>query len=352
MKDEFDLRLRTRLERLAEAVPVPVGRPEAGSIDVVRPRLAARSSVGTLAIAGSALLVLVAAIVIRGPARAPATGAQSPPAVVATGPTQSASAATVVPSARPTMPPAGVALPYPDGCAAYGLSTRRCDYIVAWAKRGAGYGETDQVRAQLLGDPECPDGSTTCSVVRTMSFIVRVRLIGPDGVSSDVPVFCGVEGNHSLLCTDKPVIQRRSPTMGGYTDVPCAGEAPDNPCASPVPTPDASAVAAARPLHVPRLDIPIDHIGTYTIQVGEASLPNGILSEASFDLVNESPTNVLVSSDGVFLQIESLDGGLPFENIYAHGWHPGTERVSATLTFTVESYDPGAVLEVTNLTVR
>ena len=100
------------------------------------------------------------------------------------------------------------------------------------------------------------------------------------------------------------------------------------------------------------MDIPIDHAGTYKIPVGEATLPNGILSEASFDLGNESPTNVLVSSDGVFLQIESLDGGLPFENIYAHGWHTGTERVSATLTFTVESFESGAVLEVTNLTVR
>jgi hypothetical protein len=249
------------------------------------------------------------------------------------------------------MPPAGVVLPYPDGCAAYGLSTLRCDYIVAWAKQGAGYGETDQVTVQLLGDPACPEGSTTCSVVRTTSFIVRVRLIGLDGESSDAPVFCGLGGNHSLLCTDTPVIQRRSP-MAGYTDVPCAGEAPENPCASPVPAPDASALAAARPLEVSRLDIPIDHIGTYKIQVGQADLPNGILSEAKFDLSNDSPTNFLVSSGGVFLQIESLDGGLPFENIYAHGWHTGTERVSATLTFTVESFDPGAVLEVTNLTVH
>jgi len=352
MTDEFDLRLRTRLERLAEAVPVLAARPGAVSIDIVRTRLAARSSVGTLAVAAAGLVVLVAAIIVGGPARSPASGAKSPPAVVATGRPPSASTpSTAAPSVRPTMPPAGVALPYPEGCATYDLSTRRCAYIVAWAKGGAGYGETDQVTVQLLGDPACPDGSTTCSVMRTMDFIVRVRLIGPDGVSSDAPVFCGLGGDRSLLCTDTPVIQRRSP-MAGYTDVPCTGEAPENPCASPVPSPDASALAAARPLEVSRLDIPIDHVGTYTIPVGEASLPNGILSEATFDLSNDSPTNLLVSSDGVFLQIESLEGGLPFENIYAHGWHTGTERVSATLTFTVESFDPGAVLEVTNLTVQ
>ncbi|MEA2653773.1 MAG: hypothetical protein QOI37_1000 [Chloroflexota bacterium] len=140
--------------------------------------------------------------------------------------------------------------------------------------------------------------------------------------------------------------------MAGYTDVPCTGEAPENPCASPVPSPDASALAAARALEVSRLEIPIDHVGNYRVPVGEARLPNGLLSEAAFGLSNDSPTNFLVSSDGVFLQIVSLDGGLPFENIYAHAWHKGVERVSATLTFTVETFDPGAVLEVTNLTVH
>jgi hypothetical protein len=256
-------------------------------------------------------------------------------------------------SAPPTRPPVGVVLPYPDGCAAYGLSARRCAYIVAWAQTEAGYDAADQVRAELLGDPDCPDGSTDCHVNRTQSFIVRVRITGPDGASSDHSVSCGVGGGSTLLCTETPVIERHGPTTpnSGFRDTPCSGEAPDG-CASPVPRPGASERAAARALVVPYLSIPIDHVGGYTVDVGDAILPNGILTEATFELGNESPTNMLVSPDGVSLGIDSLDGGRPFENIYEHGWHPGTERVHATLTFSVESYEPGAVLEVIGISVR
>lgn len=261
---------------------------------------------------------------------------------------------TAGPSEGPTQPPAGVALPYPEGCAAYSLSARRCAYIVAWAKEEAGYGDADQVRAELLGDPDCPDGTTDCVINRTQSFIVRVRVTGPDGASSDHSVSCGVGGESTLLCTETPVIERHGPTTAnsGYWDVPCSGEAPDNSCASPLPTIDPSTAAESRPLEVAALSIPIDHVGEYTVEVGAAILPNGILSEGTFDLVDESPTDMLISPDGISLRVDSLDDGRPFFNIYEHGWHPGTERVRATLTFTVESYDPGAVLEVTNILVR
>ena len=249
------------------------------------------------------------------------------------------------------MPAAGVALPYPDGCAAYGLSTRRCDYIVSWAKTEAGYGATDDVAVQLLGDPDCPDGSTDCRPNRTMGFVVRVRINGANEASTDEPVFCGIGGEATLLCTDTPVIRTSTPTTNGYRDVPCNGEAPDS-CASPVPRPDAAARVAARPLVVPRLSIPIDHVGDYTVDVGEATLPNGILSNATFGLANASPSDLLITADGVALGVDSLEGGPPFVSIYEHGWHAGTERVRATLTFTVESFQPGAVLEVIDISVR
>lgn len=249
------------------------------------------------------------------------------------------------------MPPAGVALAYPDGCAAYALSARRCAYIVSWAKDQAGYGDVDQVQAELLGDPDCPDGSTTCSMNRTQSFVVRVRITGPDGASSDESVFCGIGGGATLLCTGTPVIRTSTPTTNGYRDVPCNGEAPGT-CASPVPRSDADARAASRPLVVPRLSIPVDHVGDYTVVVGEATLPNGILSDATFGLANASPSDQLIAAEGVALGVDSLEGGPPFVNIYEHGWRPGTERVRATLTFTVESFEPGAVLEITDISVR
>ncbi len=252
----------------------------------------------------------------------------------------------------PTQPPAGIGLPYPDGCAAYRLSIRRCAYIVAWAEGQVGIDPSSRVTVELLGDPLCAAGTTNCGIVRTTTFIVRVRLIAPDGASADYPVFCGIGGDRSLLCTETPVIGRSSPTISGYHDVPCAGEAPENPCASPVATADPSAVRSAVPLEVPRLEIPIDHTGEYVIPVGEAVLPNGILTEATFGVEDESPTDLLVAPEGVYLEVTSLEGGPPFVNAYDHGWRPGTERVRVDLRFTVESFDPGAVLVVTTIVVR
>jgi hypothetical protein len=259
---------------------------------------------------------------------------------------------SAAPTSRPTMPPAGVALAYPDGCAAYALSPRRCAYIVDWAKAQGGFGPTDQVGVELLGDPDCPDGSVDCFPNRTQTFVVRVRITGPDGTPNDASVFCGIGGSYSLLCTDTPAIRIGSPTSNGYLDVPCQGEAPEGPCASPVPPPDAAGRAAARPLDVPDLRIPIDHVGSYTVPVGEAILPNGILSDASFTLANASPTDVLIVGDGMTLRVESLEGGPPFENIHDHGWHPGGERVRATLVFDVEWFEAGAVLDVEDIVVR
>jgi hypothetical protein len=165
-------------------------------------------------------------------------------------------------------------------------------------------------------------------------------------------VFCGVGGAYSLSCSDDPKVGLGSPTMSGYQDVPCNGEAPENPCATPLPSIEPAAAAAARALEVADLDIPIDHAGSYAIPVGEAVLPNGILSDATFGLADDSPSDVLVSSDGVFLAITSLDGGPPFDNLYVRGWRPGTERVQATLRFTVEWFEPGAILYVRDLLVR
>lgn len=255
------------------------------------------------------------------------------------------------PSPVMTRPPAGIPLAYPGGCAAYQLSPHRCDYIVQWAREQAGYGPADPVEVELLGDPACADGTVDCFVARTQSFVVRVRFTGPDRGPGDQSIFCGVGGGSSLLCTDAPVIRRSTPTTNGYRDVPCSGEAPDG-CASPVPSAAPTDLAAAQPLQVSALRIPIDHIGAYSIVVGDAVLPNGLLTEATFGLADESPTDTLVTPEGMSLVIRSLDGGAPFESIYEHGWHTGTERVRATLVFEVESFEPGAVLVATDIAVR
>ena len=256
------------------------------------------------------------------------------------------------PASSPTLPPPDVALPYPDGCAAYGLSVRRCAYIVDVARQDAGYAPDEPLTVDLLGDPDCHVADPlACGGFRTIAFIVRVRLTSQVGTSVDQSMFCGVGPElYSLLCSEHPQIAITSPTTNGYRDVPCSSE--NGPCASPIPAPDPDALKASSSLQVPSLDIPIDHAGAYSIDLGQAVLPNGLLTEASFQLADDAPTNLLVTPDGMKLAIASLDGGPPFENAYVRGWHEGTERVSVTLTFTVDSFDPGAVLQVLDLVVR
>ena len=79
-------------------------------------------------------------------------------------------------------------------------------------------------------------------------------------------------------------------------------------------------------------------------------LPNGILSEATATLPDDVRTDVLIP-EWIMLEVIGNDG-LPLRNIYEHGWRPGTERVHVRLVFTVESFEPGASLEITNVVVR
>lgn len=142
-----------------------------------------------------------------------------------------------------------------------------------------------------------------------------------------------------------------SPISGGYYDVPCAGPAPENPCATALPTIEPSALSASRPLTISSVEIPINHVGAYSIDLGEATLPNGVLTAASAE-VTSSPTDPLVSYDGYTLKITSLDGGPPFENYYVHGWRPGVEHVRVTLSFTVLLFQPGAAVVVANVDIH
>jgi hypothetical protein len=120
----------------------------------------------------------------------------------------------------------------------------------------------------------------------------------------------------------------------------------------PCPRFDPAAAAAAVPLEIDALDVVIDHPGAYSIPVGEAVLPNGILSEADFALADDMPSTVLLNPGLMHLELTSLDGGPRFDNIYERGWHDGTERVQVTLTFTVEWMDTDATLKVTNIRVH
>lgn len=254
-----------------------------------------------------------------------------------------------------THPPTGVVVGYPEGCAAYDLSEPRCAYITRWAAREVDADPARPLAFELLGDPildspGCQDGNA-CLTNRSQAFVVRVRVHDGPQVLGDATVFCGIDAEASWLCTETPVIATRTPTTNGYHDVPCADEDGEV-CATPVPTPRPADLAAAVPLAVQDLSIPIDRIGPHEIEIGEVLLPNGILREATLHLGDTAPDRLLVATDGVTLRLESIDGGGPVENAYDHGWREGTERVRAVLAFTVEEFAPGASLDVVEVVVR
>lgn len=250
----------------------------------------------------------------------------------------------------PTHSAGGGGSSYPAGCADFDLSARRCEAIVNWAiKQAGGVGQVSAV--ELLGDPGCgdPDPHVLCG--RTTRFVVRVRLTFQGGQSADESVFCGIGAAYSILCTETPEIRVGS-IENGYRDVPCADEN-GNGCATPLPAFEPAAAAAAKPLLVPTLDVLIDHVGSYVVEVGRAVLPNGVLTAAHFQLADPKTQTFAVSEYGVVLHVDSIDpAGRPFDNYYRHGWHRGTEEVRVSLAFDVTAFTPGAHLQVRNLDVH
>lgn len=289
-------------------------------------------------------------------ARITITVGQDGIALVSPSPSHDTPASTVSPS--PTVPQA-TAPTFPGACAALDVSLNQCAGFAAWAvgQSGIAPGHVRQIemtRSTCPGASPCPSGAA--------GYVVSVHIQTDSGAPSDELVDCtrmpGSLGGINFLCDvmttgDGRVLQYpnvRSSISGGYRDVPCSGEGPTG-CATPLPSIEPSAAAAAQPLVVASRDFPIDHAGTYSIELGEATLPNGVLTAASAE-VTSSPADPLVSYDGYALSVTSLDGGPPFESYYAHGWRPGVEHVKVTLSFTILLFQPGAAVRVESVDVH
>lgn len=261
---------------------------------------------------------------------------------------------TALPSEAPppTRPLADVALPYPDGCPAYNLSERRCAFIVERAMVQAGLTDDEIDRIELLGDPDCVDpGSGLCNTSAGSTFLVRIRLITDAGAPIEQTLRCML--GSGFPCTEDQglVVSSVTGPNGGYWDTPCnPGPAPLG-CATPMPSIDSAAAAGAMPLQIEGLDIPIDRLGEYRIELGTAKLPNGQLSEASVQSV--SAEGWVVVDRFLQLTVTSEDPSRPpFENTHQHGWYPGVEDVSVALEFTILQFDPGAVISIADVLVR
>lgn len=238
----------------------------------------------------------------------------------------------------------------PVSCQA-AFSAVRCENMAGYAAQQLGTSFEDIASITVLPPPtpEVSDGAVILHVTSggpPVDTLVTLK----DGSVHPVSMGCG--GIPALQCRDDPELQAMSVTSGGYFDTPCPGAAPSG-CATPVPPPDAAGLAASEPLRVPQFDIAIDHDGHYEVRVGEARLPNGILSTAEFGFAVRWPPGVTIASGSVTLQVRSLDDPAhPFTNIHDHPRVAGAERVEAVLIFDVRRHQPGAVLPVRDVLVR
>lgn len=183
----------------------------------------------------------------------------------------------------------------------------------------------------------------------------------PGGVGANAPgspigqpLYCGVGVQNSPGCRADPHIRVTTP-HDGFWDVPCSGQGSGGEpsgCATR-PAIDPALAAQARSLRIRSVDVPVGAAGAHEVVLGEASLPNGVLSEATMTLANDLPTDFSLSENGIRLVIRSTDPSRPpFINIYTRGRFPGLETVQAVLEYTVVTSAAGAVLQVRNVDVH
>ena len=98
------------------------------------------------------------------------------------------------------------------------------------------------------------------------------------------------------------------------------------------------------------LDVPIDRLGRYEINVGQSGLPNGYLSKRQFIVPDTRPTDFWIRG-GIYLDLRPPIGRPPVGSVYRDPFK-GTEPVDVFLVFEVTETSPGAVLKIRDLVVE
>lgn len=225
------------------------------------------------------------------------------------------------------------------------FSAERCELIVdtVAVRMEVDRGQVLDIVIVPEPTPQIVDDGTILTT-RSGGPLLIVAATLEDGTTETLTMCGGVASEP--VCVDDPRLRAMSITADGYRDVPCCD-------ATAPPTAEPGAVAASRPLHIERIDIPIDRTGTYEVPIGRGSLPNGILTDASFATAEAWPADVRIPSGWIFLDVRSLEpDGEPFDNHYLHDWRPGVERFEAVLVFEVSWFEPGAVLAIEDVVVR
>lgn len=232
--------------------------------------------------------------------------------------------------------------PYPGACADLGFGERQCKAIVERARGDVGLYPFAPTSIDILPPPN--DGQASLGG----GMISRVRFHLADGMERTVEVWCVGVGDPDGACSSSdPTITIGAGHVDG--DVPCTGEAHET-CASFPPTPRPEVVAKARPLRVPVLDIPLDHVGSYRIEVGEVGLPDGAFTGSSASVADERPTSFWI--EGAQLVIEPVDPARPPIGSILREPFDGVERARVFLDFDVTEFTPGAVLQVRDIEVH
>jgi hypothetical protein len=240
---------------------------------------------------------------------------------------------------------------YSEGCALYGFSERRCQAIVDQAQAGLGIPGGAISRIELRADAGCSEDPRRLGVCkRTQAFIAGVWFLLNDGTNVRRDVYCGV-GSPGLICSESPGLSASGLSDSGYWDVPCTGEAPAS-CATPVPLPSA-ATASGRALRIDAMDVMVGPVGHREVEIGSAVLPDGVLTEATFLITDETQEGFLIGSGVVRMELQStIPGRPPFNNGYERGRFDGPEEVRVLVVFDVDEARPGATFQIRDLVVR
>jgi hypothetical protein len=253
-----------------------------------------------------------------------------------------------------TAPGAYGAWPFPEGCAAFGLSARRCEAVVKTAASNITFDRSTATATFLMADRGCGGDPLSDDVVlcmRSTSVVAGVRFDRADGTSALSEVYCGV-GPPTLTCSETPGIQTVDLHGAGYWDVPCAGEPPDG-CPKRISAPTGPAAAVGRELKIDAMAVPVGPVGHREVEIGRAVLVDGIVQEARFSIADEAQVGFLLDPGLVRMELRStVPGRPPFDNIYQRGTFKGPEEVRVVLVFDVAETGPDAVIHVTDVLVR
>lgn len=230
--------------------------------------------------------------------------------------------------------------PYPQACESLDFPARQCEAIVTVAQANAGIAQETITSIDIL--PPTPDGRVGGQAVAR----VRFHRSGQPDLIEEVRCLGGTR-NDAIACDPNAEIG-----IGGHIDhdVPCTSEAIET-CATLPPSPRPEVQALARPLHVASLDIRLDHLGSYELEVGDAGLPDGALSVMSATLGEPRPESYWIAG-GVGIEVRPVDPARPEIGSVYRDPFDGVEPVKVFLVFDVTELKSPSILQVRNLVVE